>query len=118
MLKVLQLICIYRTQFLFLLRIFHFFYHITKLHQSFTFSIINFQVDLALWGHVHNYERTCAVYQGRCLLLPSKENGIDLYKSDSYRAPVHVVVGMGGFQLDAFAEVVSLISTFTYLRFP
>ncbi|EFJ04624.1 hypothetical protein SELMODRAFT_432236 [Selaginella moellendorffii] len=26
-----------------------------------------YQVDLAVWGHVHNYERTCAVFQGHCL---------------------------------------------------
>ena len=72
-----------------------------------------FQVDLALWGHVHNYERTCAVYQGRCFLLPfrDEENGADIYKSNSYRAPVHVIVGMGGFELDKFAESVSSISS-------
>ncbi|EFJ14614.1 hypothetical protein SELMODRAFT_423309 [Selaginella moellendorffii] len=31
------------------------------------------KVDLAVWGHVHNYERTCAVFQGRCLQHPIKD---------------------------------------------
>lgn len=62
------------------------------------------QVDLVLWGHVHNYERTCAVYQGQCLLLPTKgSDGADVYdQSSSYKAPVHAVIGMGGFSLDTF----------------
>ncbi|KAJ7571287.1 hypothetical protein O6H91_01G157900 [Diphasiastrum complanatum] len=61
-------------------------------------------VDLALWGHVHNYERTCAVFQGVCKMMPAKgADGTDIYDSSSYSAPVHAVVGMSGFHLDAFA---------------
>ncbi|KAH7415902.1 hypothetical protein KP509_14G065200 [Ceratopteris richardii] len=61
------------------------------------------QVDLVLWGHVHNYERTCAVFQGRCLQFPAKDSdGVDVYESDPYIAPIHTVIGMGGFLLDGF----------------
>jgi len=61
------------------------------------------QVDLAVWGHVHNYERSCAVYQGTCLGLPTKDSaGIDSYNNVDYKAPVHTVVGTAGFVLDDF----------------
>ncbi|KAK9154747.1 hypothetical protein Sjap_002227 [Stephania japonica] len=63
--------------------------------------LINNKVDLALWGHVHNYERTCAVYQNECKALPTKDaNGIDTYNNSNYSAPVHAVIGMAGFKLD------------------
>ncbi|KAJ7571271.1 hypothetical protein O6H91_01G157300 [Diphasiastrum complanatum] len=66
--------------------------------------LLQYQVDLALWGHVHNYERTCAVFQGVCKMMPAKgADGTDIYDSSSYSAPVHAVVGMSGFHLDAFA---------------
>jgi len=47
------------------------------------------KVDLALWGHVHDYERFCGMTNGTCA------------KSDE-DAPVHVVVGMAGndYQVD------------------
>jgi len=44
------------------------------------------KVDLAIWGHVHNYERSCPVYQSVC--------------SADGSAPVHVIVGTGGADLD------------------
>lgn len=63
------------------------------------------QVDLAMFGHVHNYERTCAVYKKECLGLPVKDgNGIDTYYNANYTAPLHVVIGMAGFQLDDFPQ--------------
>lgn len=40
----------------------------------------DYNVDLAMWAHVHCYQRTCPVYKGECV------SG----------APVHVVIGMGG----------------------
>jgi hypothetical protein len=43
-----------------------------------------YSVDLALWGHYHSYERTCAVYKGKCV-----EDGT-----------VHAVIGMAGQSLD------------------
>ena len=44
-----------------------------------------YAVDVALWGHHHSYQRTCAVYQQKC-------------RSDGH-APVHVVIGMAGREL-------------------
>ncbi|XP_043723825.1 probable inactive purple acid phosphatase 2 isoform X1 [Telopea speciosissima] len=47
---------------------------------------VNNKVTLALWGHVHRYERFCPLKNFTC---GSKDlNGEDL--------PVHVVIGMGG----------------------
>lgn len=80
------------------------------------------QVDLVLWGHVHNYERTCAIYQGQCLLFPTKgRDGVDIYQSISYKAPVHAVIGMGGFSLDSFDPIpgnwsMSRISNYGYAK--
>ena len=39
-----------------------------------------YNVDIAMWAHVHCYQRTCPVYQGECV------DG----------APIHTVIGMGG----------------------
>ncbi|XP_042480184.1 probable inactive purple acid phosphatase 27 [Macadamia integrifolia] len=81
------------------------------------------KVDLVLWGHVHNYERMCAVYQNECKAMPKKDtNGTDTYDNTEYNAPVHVVIGMAGFQLDNFPSKVnswSLVrgSKFGYVRF-
>eukprot|EP01118_Nematostelium_gracile_P011152 TRINITY_DN391_c0_g1_i1.p1 TRINITY_DN391_c0_g1~~TRINITY_DN391_c0_g1_i1.p1 ORF type:complete len:546 (-),score=112.39 TRINITY_DN391_c0_g1_i1:21-1658(-) len=44
-----------------------------------------YQVDLAIWGHQHSYERSCPVYKQEC----------------NERGTVHVVTGMAGFRLDA-----------------
>ncbi|CAI8008590.1 Nucleotide pyrophosphatase/phosphodiesterase (Fragments), partial [Geodia barretti] len=46
------------------------------------FTSQEYQVDLALWGHEHAYQRTCAVYKEECV--------------ESGNATVHVIVGMGG----------------------
>jgi hypothetical protein len=45
--------------------------------------LIKYGVNLCLWGHVHQYERTCGLQNFTCA------------ESDNDR-PVHVVVGMGG----------------------
>jgi hypothetical protein len=81
------------------------------------------QVDLAIFGHVHNYERTCGVYRNKCLGMPSKDgNGTDTYDNGNYTAPVQLVIGMAGFSLDTFPNSTvndwSLvrISEFGYLR--
>ncbi|CAM6025197.1 unnamed protein product [Sphagnum balticum] len=65
--------------------------------------LLNGKVDLAVWGHVHNYERTCAVYKSKCLASPSNVNGVDTYNNTDYKAPVHAVIGMAGFTLDSFS---------------
>ncbi|CAL4946992.1 unnamed protein product [Urochloa decumbens] len=84
--------------------------------------LLNYQVDLVFFGHVHNYERTCAVYQGNCNGMPTKDaNGIDVYDNSNYTAPVHAIVGAGGFSLDNFPNngetwSLSRVSEFGYAR--
>ncbi|KAG6418039.1 hypothetical protein SASPL_120237 [Salvia splendens] len=44
--------------------------------------------DLVLFGHVHNYERTCAVYDEECTGMPTKDsNGVDTYHNSNYTVP-------------------------------
>ncbi|KAF5728080.1 Purple acid phosphatase 27 isoform 2 [Tripterygium wilfordii] len=81
------------------------------------------QVDLALWGHVHNYERTCNVYKKECLGSPEKVGDVDTYYLEPYTAPVHLVIGMAGFTLDEFpdaklvnAETKETLDTFKLIK--
>lgn len=80
------------------------------------------KVDLVLFGHVHNYERTCSIYQNECKAMPIKDqNGVDTYDNRNYTAPVHVIIGMAGFKLDKFSDKVESwslqrISEFGYFR--
>ncbi|KAJ3675203.1 hypothetical protein LUZ60_004245 [Juncus effusus] len=68
--------------------------------------LLNYKVDLAIFGHIHNYERTCAVFQDKCKGMPLKsKDGIDVYDNNNYTAPVHVMAGMAGFTLDDFPDV-------------
>lgn len=63
------------------------------------------KVDLVLFGHVHNYERTCSIYQSQCMAMPKKDkNGIDTYDHSNYSAPVQAIIGMAGFSLDKFTN--------------
>ncbi|XP_024042108.1 probable inactive purple acid phosphatase 1 [Citrus clementina] len=85
--------------------------------------LLDNKVDLALFGHVHNYERTCSVYKQSCLAMPTKDaNGIDTYDHSNYSAPVQAVIGMAGFTLDKFPDNADhtwsliRISKFGYLR--
>ncbi|KAJ6804802.1 nucleotide pyrophosphatase/phosphodiesterase-like [Iris pallida] len=84
--------------------------------------LMKYKVDLAFFGHVHNYERTCAVYQRKCKGMPRKgRDGLDTYDNNNYAAPVHVVIGMAGFSLDDFPDIVadwslSRITEFGYVR--
>lgn len=41
------------------------------------------QVDLCLWGHVHNAEVTCPLYRGECVSTTPDE---------TYDAPIHAVI--------------------------
>ncbi|XP_059440767.1 probable inactive purple acid phosphatase 27 [Corylus avellana] len=67
------------------------------------------KVDLVLFGHVHNYERSCSVFQKECKASPKKdESGIDVYDHNNYSAPVHAIIGMGGFSFDKFPNQVQL----------
>ncbi|KAK9058057.1 hypothetical protein SSX86_022897 [Deinandra increscens subsp. villosa] len=80
------------------------------------------KVDLVLFGHVHNYERTCAVYRNQCRGMPTKgADGVDTYDNKNYEAPVHAIIGMAGFRLDNFPPKagrwsISRISEFGYAR--
>ncbi|XP_071720611.1 probable inactive purple acid phosphatase 27 isoform X1 [Rutidosis leptorrhynchoides] len=84
--------------------------------------LIKNKVDLVLFGHVHNYERTCAVYGNECKAMPKKRgNGVDTYDNNNYTAPVHAIIGMAGFRLDTFPPQAgswstSRISKFGYAR--
>ncbi|XP_030967597.1 probable inactive purple acid phosphatase 27 [Quercus lobata] len=84
--------------------------------------LLQYKVDLVLFGHVHNYERTCAVYQGECKAMPTKDaNGVDTYNNSNYSAPVQAVIGMAGFSLDKFTTdsnswSLSRISEFGFVR--
>lgn len=61
------------------------------------------QVDIAVWGHVHNYERSCAVFNGTCLGMPTNDSaGIATYNNADYKAPVQIVVGTAGFESNDF----------------
>ncbi|KAK1316388.1 putative inactive purple acid phosphatase 27 [Acorus calamus] len=51
--------------------------------------LLDNKVDLVLVGHVHNYERTCAVFDKECKGMPKKDkDGIDTYDNRNYSAPV------------------------------
>ncbi|KAJ4972210.1 hypothetical protein NE237_005309 [Protea cynaroides] len=99
--------------------------HFTVISTEHDWNSTSEQVDLALWGHVHNYERMCAVYQNVCMAMPIKDaNGTDTYYNKNYSAPVHAVIGMAGFSLDQFPSNASVnswslvrISDFGYVRF-
>ncbi|GMF09340.1 unnamed protein product [Phytophthora lilii] len=49
-----------------------------------------YHVDIVFAGHYHSYERTCAVFGDRCIESPSGKA----------MAPVHLMVGSGGYTVD------------------
>jgi len=57
-----------------------------SLHMQSLFEDLLYEnhVDIALWGHYHSYERTCAVYNQTCIA-----DGI-----------VHIITGAAGAELD------------------
>lgn len=57
-----------------------------------------YKVDIAFYGHAHNYERTCPIYQNICT---SKE--ISSYVG-SLEGTIHMVVGNGGASLSPFTS--------------
>jgi hypothetical protein len=59
------------------------------LRESLEEYLLKYQVDLAWWGHHHSYQRTCPVYNEKCVAENPK----------GYTAPVHVVIGMAGMGL-------------------
>ncbi|GAB2298933.1 hypothetical protein Dimus_033009 [Dionaea muscipula] len=86
--------------------------------------LLSSKVDLVLFGHVHNYERTCGVYEGKCKAMPVKgADGIDKYDHSNYASPVQAVIGTAGFSLDNFLPLalveswsLSRISQYGYAR--
>ncbi|CAI9280523.1 unnamed protein product [Lactuca saligna] len=66
--------------------------HLQKLWQK-------YKVDIAFYGHIHSYERTCPVYQDQCV------NTEKYNYSGTVDGTIHVVVGGGGSELSTFAYV-------------
>lgn len=61
-----------------------------------TCDVLATQVDLALYGHHHSYQRTCKVANEVCTGMSSE---IPTEQNKGYTAPVHVVMGMAGMGL-------------------
>ncbi|KAK0586414.1 hypothetical protein LWI29_006494 [Acer saccharum] len=59
-----------------------------------------YKVDVAFYGHVHNYERTCPIYQNQCV---NKEKQ---HYSGTVNGTIHVVVGGAVSHLSKFSEVI------------
>ncbi|KAF8399953.1 hypothetical protein HHK36_015825 [Tetracentron sinense] len=58
-----------------------------------------YKVDIAIYGHVHNYERTCPIYQNQCV------NTEKSHYSGNVNGTIHVVAGGGGSHLSTFSQV-------------
>ncbi|KAL3684842.1 hypothetical protein R1sor_002864 [Riccia sorocarpa] len=56
-----------------------------------------YKVDLAFYGHVHNYERSCPIYENVCV---SQERN---HYSGQFNATIHIAAGGGGASLALFA---------------
>ncbi|KAI5656273.1 hypothetical protein M9H77_25066 [Catharanthus roseus] len=58
-----------------------------------------YKVDIAFYGHVHNYERSCPIYQNRCV------NSEKSHYSGIVNGTIHVVAGGAGAHLSEFSQV-------------
>ncbi|KAK9668903.1 hypothetical protein RND81_13G094900 [Saponaria officinalis] len=58
-----------------------------------------YKVDIAFYGHVHNYERTCPIYQNQC--VNTEKNNY----WGTVNGTIHVVVGGGGSHLSKFSTL-------------
>ncbi|KAJ4960090.1 hypothetical protein NE237_020000 [Protea cynaroides] len=58
-----------------------------------------YKVDLAFYGHIHNYERTCPVYENVCTMPATN------FFQGTLNGTIHVVAGGGGQGLDDFSPV-------------
>ncbi|KAL0329422.1 UNVERIFIED_CONTAM: putative inactive purple acid phosphatase 27 [Sesamum radiatum] len=58
-----------------------------------------YKVDIAFYGHVHNYERSCPIYQNTCV------NSEKSHYSGTVNGTIHVVVGGGGAHLSEYSPV-------------
>ncbi|KAK2648214.1 hypothetical protein Ddye_015703 [Dipteronia dyeriana] len=58
-----------------------------------------YKVDIAFYGHVHNYERTCPIYQHQCVSTEQSNY------SGTVNGTIHVVVGGGGSHVSKFGPL-------------
>uniref|UniRef100_A0A7N2LA77 Purple acid phosphatase n=1 Tax=Quercus lobata TaxID=97700 RepID=A0A7N2LA77_QUELO len=58
-----------------------------------------YKVDIAVYGHVHNYERTCPIYQNICT------NEEKHYYKGTLNGTIHVVAGGAGASLSPFTTL-------------
>eukprot|EP00252_Welwitschia_mirabilis_P007823 TRINITY_DN19542_c0_g1_i1.p1 TRINITY_DN19542_c0_g1~~TRINITY_DN19542_c0_g1_i1.p1 ORF type:complete len:622 (+),score=119.14 TRINITY_DN19542_c0_g1_i1:162-2027(+) len=58
-----------------------------------------YKVDIAFFGHVHNYERICPIYESTCV---SSERS---HYSGTFNATIHIVAGGGGSHLSDYAKL-------------
>nr|GEV60433.1 probable inactive purple acid phosphatase 1 [Tanacetum cinerariifolium] len=65
-----------------------------------------YKVDIAVYGHAHNYERTCPVYENTCM------NDEKNHYEGSLNGTIHVVAGGGGADLTPFAPFKTTWSIF------
>ncbi|XP_021759420.1 nucleotide pyrophosphatase/phosphodiesterase-like [Chenopodium quinoa] len=67
-----------------------------------------YRVDIAFWGHVHNYERTCPIYQNQCV----KSTDETSHYSGVVNGTIHVVAGGGGAHLNEFSPIKTIWSIY------
>ncbi|CAO2202670.1 unnamed protein product [Urochloa humidicola] len=65
-----------------------------------------YRVDIAFFGHVHNYERTCPVYQGQCVSAERSRY------AGTMNGTIHVVAGGGGSHLSDYTTAIPKWSIF------
>lgn len=65
-----------------------------------------YKVDIAIFGHVHNYERTCPIYQNICT-----NNEKHFYKG-GLNGTIHVAAGGAGASLSDFTRIQTKWSIF------
>ncbi|GMJ09569.1 PURPLE ACID PHOSPHATASE 1, ARABIDOPSIS THALIANA PURPLE ACID PHOSPHATASE 1 [Hibiscus trionum] len=58
-----------------------------------------YKVDIAIYGHAHNYERTCPVYENQCTADEKR------YYKGPLNGTIHVVAGGGGASLSPFTTL-------------
>ncbi|CAH9117024.1 unnamed protein product [Cuscuta europaea] len=58
-----------------------------------------YKVDIAFYGHVHNYERSCPIYQNKCV------NSERSHYSGVVNGTIHVVAGGAGSHLSEFTTL-------------
>ncbi|CAK9186204.1 unnamed protein product [Ilex paraguariensis] len=58
-----------------------------------------YKVDIAMFGHVHNYERTCPIYQNICT------NEEKQYYKGALNGTIHVVAGGAGATLSPYSSI-------------